>query len=108
MAIYQLLLPLKGDGDGSAGMGSSSRGDGHYGGIVTCEGVIVDLLNEVSDVVSGIALEHRGHIVHAEFLDLALGGRGKGNTLSAEMLSAGGVVEHNDDGLMTRRGLGDD
>jgi len=103
MSINQRLLSLIGDGDGGACVGGSGGGDGDNGCVVTHEGIVIHLLNQMSDVVSGIALEHRGHVVHPELLNLALGGGGEGNALSAEVLSAGGVVVHNDDGLMTRR-----
>jgi len=107
VTVNQRLLSLEGDGDGGAGVGGSSGGDGDDGSVVTEEGIVIHLLNQMSDVVSGIALKHRGHVVHPELLNLALGGGREGNALSAEVGGTGRVVVHNNDGLMTR-GLGVD
>jgi len=62
----------------------------------------------MSDVVHiGITFKHRGHIAFSFRFRFTPSGVGLKHSFSANVLSAGGIIEENDDGLTTRRLGGD-
>jgi len=63
----------------------------------------------MSDVVHiGITFKHSGHIAFSFRFRFTPSGVGLKHSFSANVLSAGRIIEENDDGLTTRRGLGGD